>query len=207
MPPKKTKAEEALAFLSDLDSFESEPAAPAAPEVATGTLTPRVSTDSTPLPGQPAASKPAAEGASVPDEDPEAASALAFLEAQLAQKRAPLSKVAPQTNAVEPAPVAADPVASPKQEPASASRPPLAGWGSSWWSTASAALQQASQVSHERFQQVRTDGVGGVAGVAGISLDKIDLDGLRRGAGERLHGISGIVKGVDLEKIRKYSSE
>lgn len=202
MPPKKTKAQEALAFLDDLDSFEPD-AAPAPPGdsiIIPAALTPRPSSDSARPVASPATSikgPDKAEGARIPDEDPEAASALAFLEAQLAQKRAPLSKATPPPTA---SPTLTAKKADPKSEDASAPAS-ASGWGSSWWSSASAALQQAQKVADERYKQVRTEGVG--AGVAGIGLDKLDLDGLRRGAGERLNGISGIVKGVDLEKLRK----
>jgi hypothetical protein len=212
MPPKKTKAQEALAFLDDLDSFEPDavPAPPIGDSITVpAASTPRPSTDSARPVASPAASIKAADkpdGAPLPDEDPEAASALAFLEAQLAQKRAPLSKGTPvrtSSPSASPKTLASTQKTETKPEEASVSST-AAGWGSSWWSSASAALQQAQKVADERYKQVRTEGVG--AGVAGIGLDKLDLDGLRRGAGERLNGISGIVKGVELEKLRELFS-
>ncbi|ODO01649.1 hypothetical protein I350_06473 [Cryptococcus amylolentus CBS 6273] len=210
MPPKgkRTKAEEALDFLSNLDNLDAPPEnTPAASE------TPRVSTDSTrkslsasrELPGKVVPTKA--------PEDDEAESHLAFLEAQMQRKTKPLSDSRSGTplsaaGSAAPAAPAAAPVAqeafnvqsSPEPEP-----PVLSGWGS-LWSSATSALQQAQRVADEQYQKVKAEGVSGVTvqlehyGVNVKNVQGVDLTKLRKGAEDRL---GGIVKGVDLEKIRK----
>ena len=102
MPPKnkKTKAEEALDFLSNLDNLDETPPAAASPKETTKptSSTPRPSTDSsrpkTDTPGTTdprKSSEQASTQESDPAEDEEAAKALAFLEAQINTKRQPLS--------------------------------------------------------------------------------------------------------------------
>ncbi|OCF31385.1 hypothetical protein I316_06990 [Kwoniella heveanensis BCC8398] len=252
MPPKgkKTKAEEALDFLSNLDNLDapgSDASAPPsatsnsagagaankenAPSVASGVPgasgdTPRASFDSSRKSlsasrelGQASSaggSKNAnAEGKA---EDEEAQKALDFLQAQINQKRAPLSKplssstprsATPVSASVPPPPAA--PAAAANAEPNVPSSPPTTsggggGWGvSSFWSTATSALQSAQKVADEQYRKVRTEGVSGVTnqlenlGVKGVNVP-VDLNKLRKGAEERL---GGIVKGVDLEKLRQ----
>ncbi|WWD21077.1 hypothetical protein CI109_105558 [Kwoniella shandongensis] len=196
MPPKgkKTKAEEALDFLSNLDNLDT-PEAPPAPDPPAPVTepTPRASTDSSRKSLSASRELPAA---TAPPADDEAASALAFLEAQINQKRAPLSKPLSTPRSETPQP-------APPPEPAPTS-PPTTTWGvSSLWSSATSALQSAQRVADEQYQKVRTEGVIGVQGqleqlgVKGVP----DLNKLRKGAEERL---GGIVKGVDLEKLRKF---
>ncbi|WVQ81449.1 hypothetical protein IAT38_003573 [Cryptococcus sp. DSM 104549] len=231
---KKTKAEEALDFLSNLDNLDAPPAPADAPNpsvTVTGSTpsaasasaatsgagvptgeTPRASIDSTrkSLSASreiPSSTSPAAAG----KEDEEAASALAFLEAQINQKRAPLSKPLSSSNsragtpvqaAAAPPPAAATP--EPSNVPTQAAGSSGGGWGvSSFWSTAATALQSAQRVADEQYQKVKSEGVSGVTGqleqlgVKGVG--GVDLNKLRKGAEERL---GGIVKGVDLEKLR-----
>ncbi|KAK8843403.1 hypothetical protein IAR55_007060 [Kwoniella newhampshirensis] len=229
MPPKgkKTKAEEALDFLSNLDNLDAPPPpaasgsapseGPTNPTVAataatTTEGTPRGSTDSSRKSLSASRELPAPVGAAAPPQDDEAASALAFLEAQINQKRAPLSKPlstttprssTPQQQPATPAPTSAEPVNVPSVAETSPT-PAASGWGvSSFWSTATSALQSAQRVADEQYQKVKTEGVSGVTGqleqlgVKGVP--GVDLNKLRKGAEERL---GGIVKGVDLEKLR-----
>ncbi|OXG49092.1 hypothetical protein J010_03883 [Cryptococcus neoformans] len=218
MPPKgkKTKAEEALDFLSNLDNLDA-PDTSSPPPTADAT---RDSTDSTrkslsasrELPNK-AAAKPTAE-------DEEAESALAFLNAQINQKRAkplsdsrsgtPLSAVgssaatgSASTSAPKPKTPATEPTNMPTGTPAPAQS--SGGWGS-FWSTATSALQSAQRVADEQYQKVKSEGVNGVTGqleslrVNVKSVPGVDLSKLRKGAEERL---GGFVRGVDLDKLRK----
>ncbi|WVQ93317.1 hypothetical protein IAU59_000385 [Kwoniella sp. CBS 9459] len=250
MPPKgkKTKAEEALDFLSNLDNLDAPGSDASAPTSATSNPaaggsapalsggagagvsgtgeTPRASFDSTRKSlsasrelgqagssGKNANSTSTAEGKA---EDEEAQKALDFLQAQINQKRAPLSKplssgtprsATPVSATVPPPPPAPGPAAG--DEPNVPSSPPTSaggGWGvSSFWSTATSALQSAQKVADEQYRKVRTEGVSGVTnqlehlGVKGVGVP-VDLNKLRKGAEERL---GGIVKGVDLEKLRQ----
>ncbi|WRT68946.1 uncharacterized protein IL334_005928 [Kwoniella shivajii] len=228
---KKTKAEEALDFLSNLDNLdESEDAtssvpAPTSTHVGSATEgTPRESIDSSrkslsssrELGQATTISSSKGGGNGKPQaEDEEAQKALDFLEAQINQKRSkPLSSrsstpvSAPSTttfNTVLPAPSGASSGAEPINEPSSS--PNSGGWGvSSFWSSATSALQQAQKVADEQYKKVRQEGVSGVTnqlenlGVKGVSVPGVDLNKLRKGAEERL---GGIVKGVDLEKLRQ----
>ncbi|WWD06624.1 hypothetical protein V865_004717 [Kwoniella europaea PYCC6329] len=233
MPPKgkKTKAEEALDFLSNLDNLDApgdEPnsSSPAAPNSATsgGSAAPAVIVEGTPRGSTDSARKSTstrdtassniANTNANAEGDEEAQKALDFLNAQINQKRTkplPLSSSTPRSSTpvsssaatVPPPPVAAaEPANVPSQSPNSG------GWGvSSFWSSATSALQQASKVADEQYKKVRQEGVQGVThqlenlGVKGVTVPNVvDLNKLRKGAEERL---GGIVKGVDLEKLRQ----
>lgn len=243
MPPKgkKTKAEEALAFLDDLDNLDAAPPPttsastisadspnPAIPSVITAkasSSTPRASVDSLRPKGtvgggigestemeKTMSSGPGAAGLTGSDAagDDEAASALAFLEAQLNQKRAPLSVGTSTPRSSTPLPTSTSlsnlnlnnqqedndrniPTSPPKT---------ASGWGvSSFWSTASSAISAAQKVADEGYKRVRTEGVGGLEQFAG-GVSGIDVARLRKEAEERL---GGYVKGVDLEKLSMSS--
>ena len=224
MPPKgkKTKAEEALDFLSNLDNLDAPPTSAATstePPSTSSQDPPRPSTDS----GRPKSVKsttdlsssqdlgratPAKDAATV-EENEEAHKALAFLEAQINTKRAPLSAPKPS------APRASTPLTgntsasqggatssttatagSPPNEPTSAAAAAAGGWGSSWWSTATSAIQNAQKMADEGYKKVRSEGVAGVS----EQLKGVDLNQLRKGAEERF---GGMVKNVDLEKLRE----
>lgn len=219
MPPKgkKTKAEEALDFLSNLDNLDAPDTSNPPP---TGD-TPRGSTDSTrkslsasrELPSK-TTSKPTAE-------DEEAESALAFLNAQINQKRAkPLSDSRAGTPSAAGSSTAAGAVSTPTPKSKAPAEEPIntvtetpapaqssGGWGSSFWSTATSALQSAQRVADEQYQKVKSEGVNGVTGQlenlrANVkSVPGVDLNKLRKGAEERL---GGFVRGVDLDKIRTF---
>lgn len=214
MPPKnkKTKAEEALDFLSNLDNLDDAPPAAASPKETTKptSSTPRPSTDSPrPKTDTTGTSEPrkSSEQANKPNNDPaedeEAAKALAFLEAQINTKRQPLS--VPQSRPATPKVSTAVKEQEKKVEiegpAASTSTTQGGGWGSSWWSSASSALQSAQKIADEQYQKVKTEGVGGVTGqLEHLNVKGVDLAKLRKEAEERL---GGIVKNVDLEKLRK----
>lgn len=199
MPPKKTKAEEALAFLDNLDNLEAP--APTA-DASNDPPSARPSTDS--------AKAPAA--GDVPPPDDEAAQALAFLEAQINQKRAPLSKpvgtprtASPALSSGGAAPATARPAApvqpaAPAQDAAEAQ----SGWGvSSFWSSATSALQQAQRVADEQYKKVRAEGVSGVTQqLENLNVGGVDLAKLRKDAEERIGGIVKNVGAVDLDKLR-----
>ncbi|WVQ75399.1 hypothetical protein IAR50_005019 [Cryptococcus sp. DSM 104548] len=207
MPPKgkRTKAEEALDFLSNLDNLDAPPEnTPAASE------TPRVSIDSTRKSLSSSRELPGKAGSARPQQDDEAESHLAFLEAQMQRKTKPLSDSrsgTPLSNAGS-APVAAQEAANVPSAPPPAPEPEApvsSGWGS-LWSSATSALQSAQRVADEQYQKVKAEGVSGVTvqlehyGVNVKDIHGVDLNKLRKGAEERL---GGMVKGVDLEKIRK----
>jgi len=222
MPPKgkKTKAEEALDFLSNLDNLDEDQPSSAA---TTAEPVPRASTDSSrakgktsvdlsssPRPDQGRSSTPAP----APAEDEEAQKALAYLEAQIKTKRAPLSaprgSSRPATPSAGPGagvgPNATAPVAEASNVP-SAPAPAATGggWGvSSFWSSATSAIQSAQKIADEQYKKVQTQGVQGVAagGLEGLKGRGVDLDWVRKGAEERLGGLQGYVKNVDLEKLR-----
>jgi len=217
MPPKnkKTKAEEALDFLSNLDNLDETPPAAASPKESTKptSSTPRPSTDSsrpktvTPGTADPRkSSEQASTQKSDPAEDEEAAKALAFLEAQINTKRQPLS--VPQSRSATPKVSAAVKEQEKKveiEEPAASTSTAQGGggWGSSWWSSASSALQSAQKIADEQYQKVKTEGVGGVTGqLEHLNVKGVDLAKLRKEAEERL---GGIVKNVDLEKLREFT--
>ena len=213
MPPKgkKTKAEEALDFLSNLDNLDNQPTASPPPSTNTPgtsvpTAEPRASTDSS----RPKSTKPTTDlsgsaelnRTSTPAEetpqDEEAAKALAFLEAQINTKRAPLS--APKPTTPRPTtPSTSTTAAVPPPQNETTTPPPTSGWGvSSFWSSATSAIQSAQKMADEQYQKVRNEGVvaGGLEQLVGKG---VDLDKIRKGAEERF---GGIVKGVDLEKLR-----
>ncbi|WWC64148.1 uncharacterized protein I303_106756 [Kwoniella dejecticola CBS 10117] len=251
MPPKgkKTKAEEALDFLSNLDNLDeptpestSSPNSSTAPKGTSASavpggveVTPRGSSDSTRKSTSSNTNtntniKTDSKGEGEGDE--EAQKALDFLQAQINQKskslssntNKPLSRSSTPSNpALAHAHVtsasAAGPVNAvqdPQQQqqpinvPSSTSpntSPNSGGWGvSSFWSSATSALQQAQKVADEQYKKVRQEGVQGVThqlenlGVKGVNVPNVDLNKLRKGAEERL---GGIVKGVDLEKLRQ----
>jgi hypothetical protein len=182
--------------------------------------TPRQSTDSArpPRVDTPGDSRKSGEATSSsktnPAEDEEAAKALAFLEAQINTKRQPLS--VPQSQAQSSRPSTPSTlstgtgVSSGKGKEIRAEEEPVnvpsgggggGGWGSSWWSTATSAVQAAQKIADEQYQKVKTEGVGGVAGqLEGLNVKGVDLGRLRKEAEERL---GGMVKGVDLEKLSK----
>jgi len=230
MPPKtgkKTKAEEALAFLDDLDNLDAPPA-------------------DAPVSAQPPSARPSTDGAAAADEptqagagDAEAESALAFLEAQINQKRAPLSvpsgsSLTPRTSSpglskpsVAAAVAAADKSAAPAAAAGAAPAPaPIntnvattpatsSGWGmGSLWSTATSALQsaqraaeQARSAADEQYRKVRTEGVAGVSRqLEGLHVGGVDINKLRKDAEERIGGIVQKAGTVDLQKLRKCIS-
>lgn len=205
MPPKKSKAEEALAFLDDLDNLE---APPGAAEPAVTVPSARPSTDSATRMDEP----------TEPPPDAEAADALAFLEAQINQKRAPLSKPAGST------PRTASPQLSGHAKPAtptpaSASAPATApessppqgggwGWGGggSFWSSATSAIQSAQRVADEQYRKVKTEGVSGLREqIDQINVGGVDMAKLRKDAEERIGGLVKGVGNVDLDKLRECS--
>lgn len=231
MPPKgkKTKAEEARDFLSNLDNLDESPVAAAAPEsaaVPTGS-TPRASIDSNRQRGKTSVDlsssahsenhiRAATPTANTGAEDEEAQKALDFLEAQIKTKRAPLS--APKTSSRPTTPATAAGVSAPAVGPGSnlgdhapnvPSTPQPAsagGWGmSSLWSTATSAIQSAQKIADEQYKKVKTEGYTVTDGLEQLKGRGVDLDKLRKGAEERLGGLQGYVKGVDLEKLRKLS--
>lgn len=163
-----------------------------------------------------------------PDEDP--AEALAFLEAQLATKR-PARVATPVHAAREPAgPILSAPTAAsrgpsmdaarnsgagtPVNVPSSSGAPttPTGGGGGggwSFWSSASAAVAKARTVADEGYKLVReqaevareqasaaTGGAGGGAGAVRA--------GLAEGLGQLGQLGAGVVKGVDLDKLREW---
>lgn len=220
MPPKgkKTKAEEALDFLSNLDNLDAPDTSDPPP---TGD-TPRDSTDSTRKSLTASRELPSKTTSKSTAEDEEAESALAFLNAQINQKRAkplsdsragtPLSAAgsstaagAASTSTPKPKTPAEEPINTPTETPAPAQS--SGGWGSSFWSTATSALQSAQRVADEQYQKVKSEGVNGVTGQlenlrANVkSVPGVDLNKLRKGAEERL---GGFVRGVDLDKIRTF---
>ena len=244
MPPKgkRTKAEEALDFLSNLDNLDETPDASAAkpsdapatggpkPTMPSGSgSTPRQSTDSTrpprsDTPGTSAAGTGSVAGAGVEagrksveiksEEDEEAAKALAYLEAQINTKRQPLT--VPQSRSTTPStniPTKSEdtptniPSASATASTSSSTTEQgqgQGGWGSSWWSTATSAIQSAQKIADEQYKKVKTEGVGGVTGqLEHLNVKGVDLGKLRKEAEERF---GGIVKNVDLEKLRKSLS-
>lgn len=208
MPPKgkKSKAEEALAFLDDLDNLDAPPVSsePVVPDQAPA----RPSTDSArksePTEGEPAASK-------------EAEDALAFLESQIKQKRAPLSvgtgigsgssrTASPQlsgasnTAAQAPAP---EPEASGSGTAAAAPSGSFWGMSSSLWSSASSALQSAQRVAEEQYSKVKTEGVSGLRDqLDHLQVGGVDLARLRKDAEERIGAAVKGVGNVDLDKLR-----
>lgn len=203
MPPKgkKTKAEEALAFLDDLDNLE---APPVPPEIDAPTQQPtRPSNDST-------RKSESAEGE--PAADKEAEDALAFLESQIKQKRSPLSGPSasrtgsPQLagpSSVSTSKSVAPDVPNPPPPPA----PPASGsfWGnaSSLWSSASSALQSAQRVAEEQYSKVKTEGVSGLRDqLDHLQVGGVDLARLRKDAEERIGAAVKGVGNVDLEKLR-----
>lgn len=230
MPPKdnkkKTKAEEALDFLSNLDNLDEAPASTtsgptteAAPRASTDSSRTRgkASLDLSAAPSEAARASPAPK-ATNPAEDEEAQKALAFLEAQIKTKRAPLSAPKPASRPATPSAgpgAGVGPNASPAP-PVEANVPSAAaaaatggGWGvSSFWSSATSAIQSAQKIADEQYKKVKTEGVGGVAGgLEGLAKSRgIDVDALKKGAGERIGGLQGYVKGVDLEKLRECPS-
>ncbi|WVO18301.1 hypothetical protein L204_106016 [Cryptococcus depauperatus] len=211
MPPKgkKTKAEEALDFLSNLDNLD----APADKQAVPPGDTSRASTDSARKSLASSRELSIKPKESKAPQDAEAESALAFLEAQINQKRTkPLSDSRsgtplPATKSTIEQNVATDLTSQePANVPTTSETAPVAspsGWGS-FWSTATSALQSAQRVADEQYRKVKSEGVSGVAGqleqlgVKGVP--GVDLNKLRKGAEERF---GGIVKGVDLEKLRQ----
>jgi hypothetical protein len=205
MPPKKSKAEEALAFLDNLDSLDAE--TPADAPAAVGSARP--STDSANRKDEPAEPAP----------DAEAADALAFLEAQINQKRAPLSKPSASTprtgspalgasGTPAGAPKAAPAPASPAPAPASEPQPAASGgwgWGGgSFWSSATSAIQSAQRVADEQYRKVRTEGVSGIRDqIDQLHVGGVDVGKLRKDAETRLGGLAKNVGNLDLDKLRE----
>ncbi|WVW79220.1 hypothetical protein I302_101186 [Kwoniella bestiolae CBS 10118] len=231
MPPKgkKTKAEEALDFLSNLDNLDApsddqpnSSSSPARNSATSGTSAPSGLTESAPRASTDSARKSTSTNRDMgsaggsAENDEEAQKALDFLNAQISQKRTkplPLSSGTPRSSTpVSSSPAAATtvppPAAEPVNVPSANTSPSTGGWGvSSFWSSATSALQQASKVADEQYKKVKQEGVQGVThqlenlGVKGVTVPNVvDLNKLRKGAEERL---GGIVKGVDLEKLRQ----
>ena len=215
---KKTKAEEAADFLSSLDNLDEPPSgetsSPVVADQVQSGAAPRASTDS----ARPKSTKSTTDlrssqdlgraGSPAPDQgDEEAQEALAFLQAQIntKTKRAPLSAPKAITpRAVTPVQVhtTADAGSSgavvnvPTAGGGGGVSSGAGGWGGSWWSSATSALQSAQKIADEGYKRVRTEGVAGVS----EQLKGVDLNKLRQGAEQRL---GGIVKGVDLERLRE----
>lgn len=197
-----------MAFLDNLDNLDAAapPKAPGAESVPNDTPSARPSTDS--------AKPPAAEATTQQQPDDEAASALAFLEAQINQKRAPLSKPisgSPRTGspALSNAGTATSskPAVAGQSQPAAsaaADEPVSSGWGvSSFWSSATSALQSAQRAADEQYKKVRAEGVAGVQHqLDNLNVAGVDLAKLRKDAEERLGGIVKGVGAVDLDKLR-----
>ena len=221
MPPKskKTKAEEAVDFLSSLDNLDAPPSgetsSPVVADQAQSGAAPRASTDS----ARPKSIKSTTDlsssqdlgrtGSPAPEQgDEEAQEALAFLQAQIntKTKRAPLSAPKASTpRSVTPVQVHA--AADAGSSGAAVNVPTTGGgaggvgggaggWRGSWWSSATSALQSAQKIADEGYKRVRTEGVAGVS----EQLKGVDLNKMRQGAEQRL---GGIVKGVDLERLRE----
>ncbi|GMK59322.1 hypothetical protein CspeluHIS016_0703370 [Cutaneotrichosporon spelunceum] len=205
MPPKKTKAEEALAFLDNLDSLEAE----TGPADASGSVgSARPSTDSSHRKDEPVEPAP----------DAEAADALAFLEAQINQKRAPLSKPSSATpRTASPVPVPGAPVTATSKAVPAPSAPTAAvvegqsaatsgwGWGGgSFWSSATSAIQSAQRVADEQYRKVRTEGVSGIREqIDQLHVGGVDVGRLRKDAETRLGGLAKNVGNIDLDKLRQ----
>lgn len=207
MPPKKSKAEEALAFLDDLDNLDAPPGSADPATSATTQGSTRPSTDS---------ATRSKDEPTEPPPDAEAADALAFLEAQINQKRAPLSKPASSTPRTASPQLGGPPAvnvpkpATPSPAPAAAvpsSPPPAAGggWGvSSFWSSATSAIQSAQRVADEQYRKVRTEGVTGLRDqIDQLHVGGVDMGKLRKDAEERIGGLVKGVGNVDLDKLRE----
>ncbi|WWC73210.1 uncharacterized protein I206_107176 [Kwoniella pini CBS 10737] len=227
MPPKgkKSKAEEALDFLSNLDNLDAsneDSSTTTTNPTSTGSVIPSSVNESTPRGSQDSIRKSTSSNRENSNQggegDEEAQKALDFLQAQINQKSKPLSSttnnkpLSRSTTPSQPVPTA---LLSPSVEPVNVpssnvnvnTSPNSGGWGvSSFWSSATNALQQAQKVADEQYKKVRQEGVQGVThqlenlGVKGVNVPNVDLNKLRKGAEERL---GGIVKGVDLEKLRQ----
>jgi len=205
MPPKgkKTKAEEALDFLSNLDNLDaplpSSESQTISPQPPTVNSTPRPSTDTSRRPDLSSSTELLSPPSGQGEQDEEASKALAFLEAQIAQKRSPLTAPKPTSRATTPNPVPPAVESSPVNVPSS---PNSSGWGvSSFWSSAATAIQSAQKMADEGYKRVRMEGVQGVTGqLEQLGVGGVDLNKLRKGAEEKL---GGMVKGVDLEKLRQ----
>ncbi len=231
----KSKKEEALAFLDDLDNFTPPPSTAAV--VSTNTITPGLPTSTTATPRAsssldrpPSASVDAPRASTdsvrrpatstVETEDPN--EALAFLEAQIAQKR-PIRSATPVNNKpapsgpILPAPTAPTrPLAESARLPAanvptSVTAPSGGGWGTSFWSSASAAVAKARTVADEGYKMVKEQaekvqenagvhGGEGERGIGGINLGRL---GIAEGLGQLSQLGAGVVRGVDLEKLRE----
>lgn len=226
MPPKgkKTKAEEALDFLSNLDNLDESPAPVPSDTVPVPTgNTPRPSSDSARPKGKSSVDlsssvtsdsnvRSVTPAANTGAEDEEAQKALAFLEAQIKTKRAPLSAPKPSSRPATPN-VGSTPTVGPGSNVGDASPnipstpQPKAGWGvGSFWSTATSAIQSAQKIADEQYKKVKTEGYTVADGLEQLKGRGVDLDKLRKGAEERLGGLQGYVKGVDLEKLLKLHS-
>ncbi|KAI9636675.1 uncharacterized protein MKK02DRAFT_25746 [Dioszegia hungarica] len=225
MPPKakRTKAEEAAAFLSTLDDFDVPATTPPPP----GPAEPSSATASSPAPADSKRSfktgvdasiaPPSKSGSPAPaasaEQDEEAANALAFLEEQIKTKRAPLSVPGPGSLRGGPGGLAStsSPLSGPKAsvtpEPPAPNEPSSSmsaqaggGWGS-WWSTAATAVQTAQKIADEGYKKVRAEGV---QGLEGVKVAGVDLGSLKKGAEERLKGIQAMqIQGLDLDKLRQ----
>lgn len=74
---------------------------------------------------------------------------------------------------------------------------------SSFWSSATSALQQAQRVADEQYKKVRAEGVSGVTQqLENLNVGGVDLAKLRKDAEERIGGIVKNVGAVDLDKLR-----
>lgn len=208
MPPKgkKSKAEEALAFLDDLDNLEAPPVGP--DSTASAQQSTRQSTDS---------ARKSESVEAEPPADKEAEDALAFLESQIKQKRAPLSvgsgtaasasrTSSPQLSGPSASPAASKSAPEPTASaPSPAPAPSGSFWGmsSSLWSSASSALQSAQRVAEEQYSKVKTEGVSGLRDqLDHLQVGGVDLAKLRKDAEERIGAAVKGVGNVDFEKLR-----
>lgn len=178
-------------------------------------------------------------------EDKDASEALAFLEAQIEKgkttkrtggaltgtKTSTASTAGARTPTVLAAPTATRKSMESSSRPAtpvnSESKPAAAsGWGSGWWSAASAAVQQAQKVADEGYKRIQEtashavtasneQGAEGAAtreiklpavpGLGQLSdlVGKRNLEGLKGSLDQLRTAGAGALKGVDLEKLRK----
>ncbi|EIW67013.1 hypothetical protein TREMEDRAFT_15245, partial [Tremella mesenterica DSM 1558] len=209
MPPKRSKKEEAMDFLSNLDALDTPQDIPPVPPASVTDLsgTPRVSVDSTRSKIDLSTPAELPTSGQVPvAQDQEAINALAFLEAQIAHKRAPLSAPKPNSRPLTPTTIAASTTGEfSNAGPSATLEPPnvptspavAGGWGvSSFWSAATSAVQNAQKMADEQYKKVRIEGVTGMTGqLEGLQVGGVDLGKLRKQAEERL-------KGMDLDKLR-----
>lgn len=258
----KSKKEEALAFLDDLDKFDPSSAASAPATAAASNASVQSSPSRGPSksprpdhrPGTPSKTKQSIEVArgdaattggrvstssTSAQEDKDASEALAFLEAQIekgkSNKRtggALTGTKTPVATGTRTPTVLAAPTATRKSMESSRPATPInvetkpaaqsSGWGSGWWSAASAAVQQAQKVADEGYKRIQEtashvasteQGEGAreiklpnVPGLGQLSdlVGKRNLEGLKGSLDQLRTAGAGALKGVDLEKLREH---